>query len=189
MKIGTKSVLFGAHAFWLHPWFVALSWWKLYGFPWDIRLWFAFFLHDIGYYSLPNIDGEEGESHVELGANIMGYLFGEYWKTFCLCHSRYYSKKIGKHFSRLCVADKYAVTITPWWMFLPMVNLSGEIEEYRREGRSGKYLGIDYTGPSQRKWFRSVQETNRQWVEKHKNGELDNWTHKYINTNNMINER
>lgn len=32
MKIGTKSVLFGAHAFFLHPWFVAWAWWKLYGF-------------------------------------------------------------------------------------------------------------------------------------------------------------
>lgn len=35
MKIGTKSVLYGAHCFIIHPWFVALAWWKLYGFPWD----------------------------------------------------------------------------------------------------------------------------------------------------------
>lgn len=27
MRIGTKSVLFGAHAFWIHPFFVALAWW------------------------------------------------------------------------------------------------------------------------------------------------------------------
>jgi hypothetical protein len=33
MKIGTKSVLFGAHCFFLHPWFVAAAWWRLYGFP------------------------------------------------------------------------------------------------------------------------------------------------------------
>ena len=53
MKIGTRSVLFGAHAFWLHPWFVAAAWWKLYGFPWDPRLWVAFFLHDLGYFGKP----------------------------------------------------------------------------------------------------------------------------------------
>jgi hypothetical protein len=32
MKIGTKSVLFGAHCFLVHWFFVALGWWKLYGF-------------------------------------------------------------------------------------------------------------------------------------------------------------
>jgi hypothetical protein len=30
MKVGTKSVLFGAHQFATHPWFVAAAWWKLY---------------------------------------------------------------------------------------------------------------------------------------------------------------
>jgi hypothetical protein len=33
MRIGTKCVLAGAHCFFLSPWFVALAWWKLYGFP------------------------------------------------------------------------------------------------------------------------------------------------------------
>jgi len=63
MKIGTKSVVFGAHCFFIHPWFVFIAWWKLYGFPWDIRLWFCFFLHDLGYWGKPNIDGIEGELH------------------------------------------------------------------------------------------------------------------------------
>ena len=39
MRIGTKSVLYGAHCAVVHPWFLAAAWWKLYGFPWDIRLW------------------------------------------------------------------------------------------------------------------------------------------------------
>ncbi len=39
MNVGTRSILYGAHAFWLHPWFVAWGWWRLYGFPWDPRLW------------------------------------------------------------------------------------------------------------------------------------------------------
>jgi len=63
MKIGTKSVVFGAHCFFIHPWFVFIAWWKLYGFPWDISLWFCFFLHDLGYWGKPNIDGIEGELH------------------------------------------------------------------------------------------------------------------------------
>jgi hypothetical protein len=78
MKIGTKSVLFGAHCFLLHPWFVLWAWIKLYGFPWDPRLWVAFFVHDLGYWGKPNMDGPEGETHVELGAKIMGWLFD--WK-------------------------------------------------------------------------------------------------------------
>src|SRR5882757_8921986 len=75
VTIGTKSVLFGAHCFFLHPWFVAAGWCKLYGFPWDPRLWVAFFVHDLGYLGKPNMDGPEGESHPEFGAKVMGFLF------------------------------------------------------------------------------------------------------------------
>ena len=50
MKVGTKSVLAGAHCFFLHPFFVAWGWTKLYGLPWDVRLWACFLLHDIGYW-------------------------------------------------------------------------------------------------------------------------------------------
>ena len=75
MKIGTRSVLFGAHQFLLHPLFVAVAWWRLYGFPWDPRLWVAFFVHDLGYLGKPNMDGPEGEEHPRLGAVIMGWLF------------------------------------------------------------------------------------------------------------------
>jgi len=46
--------------------YVGLAWRKLFGPPWDPRLWFAFVLHDAGYFSKPNLEGEEGERHVEL---------------------------------------------------------------------------------------------------------------------------
>ena len=75
MKVGTKSVLFGVHCFFLHPIFVAIAWTKLYGFPFDPRIWVAFFVHDLGYWGKPNMDGPEGETHVELGAKIMHFLF------------------------------------------------------------------------------------------------------------------
>ncbi len=71
MRIGTKTVLYGAHAFWLHPFILAVAWTKLYGFPWDLRLWWVFFVHDLGYIGKPNLDGEEGEMHPMLGAKLM----------------------------------------------------------------------------------------------------------------------
>lgn len=76
MTIGTRSVLFGAHQFFIHPWFVAWGWWKLYGFPWDPRLWAAFFLHDLGYLGKPNMDGPEGEEHPVLGAKLLARFDG-----------------------------------------------------------------------------------------------------------------
>lgn len=76
MKIGTRSILFGAHCWFIHPWFVAAAWSKLYGFPTDLRLWVAFFVHDLGYWGKPNIDGDEGESHPILGARIMSRFDG-----------------------------------------------------------------------------------------------------------------
>jgi hypothetical protein len=92
MKIGTLSVLFGAHQFLLHPLFLARSWFRLWGFrtvqwrvPWskvpirlslrDPRVWLAFFVHDLGYLGKPNMDGDEGEEHPLLGARIMSKLF------------------------------------------------------------------------------------------------------------------
>ena len=95
MRVGTKSVLFGAHCFFIHPFFVAFGWWALGQFPWDPRLWAAFFLHDLGYLFSPNMDGPEGEEHVHLGAKIMGLLFGDWWADFTLRHSRYWAKRNG----------------------------------------------------------------------------------------------
>lgn len=75
MNIGTKSLLYGAHQFLIHPIFVFLAWWRLYGFPWDPRLWIVFLVHDWGYWGKPNMDGEEGEKHIIAGAVICSFLF------------------------------------------------------------------------------------------------------------------
>lgn len=155
MNVGTKSVLFGVHCFALHWIFVAIGWWKVYGFPWDPRLWVAFVVHDIGYLGKPNMDGPEGEEHPYLGARIMGWLFDpllpvrenqdpatrEYWLIpysegerqwyyFTLLHSRYLAKKLGKQPSQLAVADKMAIVVEPSWLYLPRAIASGEIEEF-----------------------------------------------------------
>jgi hypothetical protein len=130
MTVGTKSVLFGVHCFLIHPFWVALAWTRLYGFPFDPRLWFAFFLHDIGYVGKPNMDGPEGETHPELGGAIMRRLFGSSWGDFTQHHSRYYAKLVGAEPSKLCWADKYAFILEPAWFYIPRAKLSGELREY-----------------------------------------------------------
>ena len=211
MNIGTKSVLYGAHCFLLHPWFVAWAWWRLYGFPFDPRLWFAFFLHDLGYIGKPNMDGAEGERHVEFGAWVMTRLFdlrkpvkfndfvcvnthplanvehryrwycGK-WGQLCLFHSRFYAKQAGIQFSRLCVADKLAIVLTPAWLYLPMARATGEIKEYMALAKAHtaagepKYASTQVTTSDEARWYADVQEYLRRWVETHKDGAADMWT-------------
>ena len=229
MKVGTKSVLFGYHCFFIHPFFVALAWWKLYGFPWDIRLWVAFFVHDIGYWGKPNMDGPEGETHPIFGARIMERLFdrefnerrrreanvkpgvfkihvpalvtfnGEKfvvkagltatvpewhsgnkcqgctqldawfdndklccwgpWGQFTLLHSRFFANRMQVKPSKLCVADKYAIVITPSVLLLPMIILTGEIKEYM--SHNGRTCGA---GCTPRQWLRRVRAVVMEFI-------------------------
>lgn len=192
MRVGTKSVLWGAHCFFIHPWFVAAAWWKLYGFPSDPRLWMAFFLHDLGYWGCPNMDGPEGERHVEWAAQLMDRWFGQEWGNFCLFHSRYYAKKHNRPFSRLCVADKYSTTLEPWYLYLPRVYASGEIYEYLAYATGqvnsvhGDNAQSEYARRSAtaRGWFAAMNDYLRKWVEVHKHGANDTWTPATNESNN-----
>lgn len=176
MKIGTKSVLFGAHQFAIHPWFVALAWWKLYSFPWDPRLWAAFFLHDLGYIGKPNMDGPEGEIHPEFGAALMAAFFGDTWGEFCLFHSRYYAKAQGAQPSRLCFADKLSFALTPQWLYLPLVRATGELDEYLRNAQTAESANWNPTGYDAKVWHAALCKYMREWVEAHKDGAVDTWT-------------
>lgn len=198
MRVGTKSVLFGAHQFLIHPWFVAWAWWTLYGFPFDLRLWVAFFVHDLGYIGKPNMDGQDGELHPWLGARIMTSLFdigrrtfrfsdmspiGE-WGFFALLHSRYYAKTMGMQPSRLCMADKLAIALTPGWLYLPMVRATGEIHEYMAHAKHRITGNINITdeekgrvvSASQAEWYSGVQSYCRRWAMAHRDGAVDTWT-------------
>lgn len=181
MSIGTRSVLFGAHQFLLHPCFVAWAWWQLFGFPWDPRLWIAFFVHDLGYIGKPNMDGPEGERHVEFGANLMR-VFGVEWKEFSLYHSRFYAKRDRRPVSRLCYADKLAIVLTPAWLYVPMATATGEIDEYmdlartRTTAGEPKYASMNTYSNERRQWYANVQEYLRRWVAEHKDGRSDTWT-------------
>jgi hypothetical protein len=194
MNIGTKSILFGAHCFPLHGWFVAYGWWKLYGFPWDPRLWIAFFIHDLGYWGKPNMDGPEGELHPYLGAKIMHWLFdrprytlqevspgvkimmwNQKWFLFCLLHSRYFAKKLNKQPSRLCFADKMAIAITPPWLYLPLVRMSGELELYMSESKA-MHPDMPLHNGTPKGWLKMVQGYCYNYAMTHKDGIKDTWT-------------
>lgn len=162
MKIGTKSFLFGAHQFLLHPLFLALAWKRRYGFPWDPRLWAAFALHDLGYLGCTDMDGESGAKHPELGARIMGFVFGKEWGEFTLLHSRAYAKKMGKPVSKLCVADKLATAMMPSWLWITLACITGEVDEYMRQS-SVRSVGT-LTGDV-RIWFRDMCEDSLKWAE------------------------
>lgn len=184
MTVGTRSVLYGAHCFLLHPWFVAAAWWRLYGFPWDPRLWVAFFVHDLGYIGKPNMDGWEGEKHPEWGAELMRRWFGVKWMQLCLLHSRYYAKTLGLQPSRLCMADKLAIALTPAWLYLPMVRATGEIREYMAHAKHRSVGNINITdeerarvvSASEHDWYSGVQSYCRRWAYAHCDGAVDTWT-------------
>lgn len=168
MKVGTKSLLFGYHQVLLHPLMVASAWWKLFGFPYDPRLWAAFFVHDIGYFGKPNMDGPEGTAHPFVGAHIMHFLFDrlyidsfsgytcetDEWYKFTLYHSRSLAKVYFASVSKLCYADKLAFLYYPQWLLKLLYWLSGEGAEYMDEDREQNW---DV-------WYAKVSQKNRDHV-------------------------
>ena len=159
----------------------------MYGFPFDPRLWFSFFLHDLGYIGKPNMDGEEGDKHPEFAAKIMGFFFGKKWYDFCLYHSRFYSKRDNAQYSKLCVADKLSIIFEPWWFYLPRVILSGEIYEYmalaggknnsKYKGEpNDKYVHMQLATRTKRGWFKACSHYLEQWAYEHRNIKEDTWT-------------
>jgi hypothetical protein len=131
MKMGTRSLLFGVHQVFWHPFTVLLAWIKLYGFPnWKVIV--CIFIHDWGYSGCPDMDGPCGENHPFLGARIADYLFGKEYYELCLYHSRTTASKYEAHPSPLCWADKLSILFEPNWFYLLRSELSGEIKEYRK---------------------------------------------------------
>lgn len=163
LPVGPRSVLFGAHQFLLHPIFVAVAWWRHRGFPWDPRLWVAFFLHDIGYLVgwCPEMDGPVGAQHPAWAGHVMDRLFGKQWGDFCRGHSRTFAKQAGIPTSALMPADKLATALYPPRLYVALCWLSGEWVEYRdRWVASGTYPDrsddgvIAWAGYLQANWAR-----------------------------------
>lgn len=175
LNIGTRSILFGSHQFAIHPCFVALAWWRLYGFPADWRLWLAFLVHDLGYWGKPNMDGPEGEEHPRLGASIVYALTGSHqWWEFTAYHSRFWARRNKARISRLA---KFAIVITPCWLWLFLARLSGELYEYldRSEDKC-RFNNLPDGRVDVKRWHLAVVDYLRAWVAAHRNGSPDTWT-------------
>jgi len=176
MRVGTRSVLFGAHSFPVHFLVVFAAWTRLFGFPWDPRLWIAFAIHDLGYVHRSTVEGAGSEQHVELGGRIMTKLFGDEWGSLCFRHSRHWCQVHGQPYSRLCVADKLAFVLTPAWLYLPMARASGELFEYMAAA-NGRQAGGKFTEEEMRLlgsqepglWLRGLKSYTARWVEQHRN--------------------
>jgi hypothetical protein len=205
MKIGTKSLLFGVHQFAIHPWFVALAWRRLYGFPWDPRLWVSFFVHDLGYWGKPNMDGPEGETHPFTGAAVMGALFDHLdryghrlplqpWFTqftggVCdliwgrcpqgqtwYCFTLYHSRYLAK---------RYGVGYSPLCVAdklgtaLPpqwLYLLQANLTGEIWEYMNGSGARTPAGERTQRQWLAAVQRYCREWAYVHRDGRSDGWT-------------
>jgi hypothetical protein len=122
--------------------------------------------------------------HVELGASIMGFFFGDYWADFVACHSRYWAKRMNRQVSALCIADKLAFVLTPAWLYLPMTRASGELAEYMlraKERQAGsEYFTAEESAQlnysDERVWLAGLKGYTRRWVEVQRDGREDNWT-------------
>lgn len=152
LSVGTKSLLFGVHAFWWHPLTVWWAWHKLYGEWPDLRTCVCIFFHDVGYLGCKNMDGPEGQNHTELGARIVGRLFGPKYYDLVRWHSRHLSKLHGMNESKLCWPDKTSMLFDPYWFYVTRARLSGEIHEYRANAETRD--GPDWCpmGASDRDW-------------------------------------
>ena len=197
LTVGTKSFLYGAHQFIIHPFMVAAAWRKLYGTPWHPMLWICFFLHDVGYIGKPNIDGPAGSLHPAAGAKVAGWLGGEKWYAFCAGHSRTFARIAGVPVSRLCAADKLAMILEPKWLYMARAKATGEVLEYvkkhlcttypelYRGGRfylyfSGRYICVRNRKDSSTilfmkysashllaSWYRYATQHSKEWLIKH----------------------
>ena len=175
MRLGTRSLLWGAHAFFLHPLQVGWGWWQLWGFPWDVRLWIGFVFHDVGYLQRDQMDGDSSADHVILGAEIVRSICGPVYADECYRHSREWCRRQGQPVSRLCLADKMAFVLAPWWIYLPMTRLTGELgeymsrsrEDYRRSGYTDEERALIFDG-GQREWLKGLQSYTLRWVEAHR---------------------
>lgn len=127
---GRKSLLFGVHQFFWHPWTVYKAWVFLYGRP-SFKEIICIFIHDWGYWNCPNMDDEQGQKHPELGAYLAKVFLGEKYYWLVLLHSRHYSQMFNYEPSKLCWADKLSILYDPKPFYLFRARLSGEIKEYR----------------------------------------------------------
>lgn len=67
--------------------------------------------------------------------------------------------RVGKEPSKLCWADKLSIKYNPWWIYVPLAMLTGEIHEYRQNAARSGFIPLT---ESHRVWFKWVKE----WLKK-----------------------
>jgi hypothetical protein len=159
VTVGTRSLLIGVHQVVWHPLTVAVAWRRLYGRWPSWREALCILWHDWGYLGAREMDGPDGERHVELGARLAAGWLGREWGLFCLLHSRHYARLVGREPSPLCWADKASIGCERWWTYLPRARLSGELAEYRAMAAAD---GAVPAAASDRDWFAFIQDYFRQ---------------------------
>ena len=157
MRIGAKSLLFGAHQFIIHPFNVWLAWYWLYGKPPTFKETVCVIVHDWGYIACSDMDDQDGSRHPILGARIAGFLFGQKYRDLCLFHSRHYSKQAGASPSKLCWADKTSLLFESAPFYLWRARLTGELKEYRIVSELN--YGVS-TAESDKTWLDSIKIAN-----------------------------
>jgi hypothetical protein len=156
MNVGTKSLLFGVHAFWYHPYVVGRAYRHIHGVWPMFDEWLCILTHDWGYWGCPNLDGPEGKRHPERGAKVartlvywwfrlkmlfwprdriqslhsIAFMYASeaYYRT--LYHSSHYARMNGAKPSVLYLPDKASILFEPRWWYLFRAKLSDEVYEY-----------------------------------------------------------
>lgn len=126
MKQGTKSFLFGAHQFIVHPLFIIIAWCKYYHhFPkfWQLV---CIFIHDIGLIGNDYLIGDNKRGHWKRGAILAQTLFYMLYsynhldesldlKAFYLVAG--HTDESGYSRSKLFIPDKICYLYIPmWWL-------------------------------------------------------------------------
>lgn len=161
MRLGTKTLLFGVHGFFIHPILVLIAWVKIYHeFP-SWRELVCIIIHDWGYWGKTTLKDKDGDNHPEFGANLAGKWFGKEWHDFVLGHSNFYIIRHGVSRSKLLAPDKYWHCIIPIWFYKIISVPSGEWNHYR------SVTNARQVGPltdSDEMWWKKIQDRCREKV-------------------------
>lgn len=192
MKIGTRSILFGVHQFLWHPLTVGLAWRRIHK-VWPTRFeWLAIFLHDLGYWGCPDMDGESGRQHParaakwgrELGEVMSGSpATGEYVESLIAGHSRNFCRAYDQKPSKLCAPDKVSILYDPALFYWLRGVLSGEIFEYHRREEIRRKRSIRNTWEWLLEYRRSVRSRFNKVLQKEP--KFENCSQKEIKENNL----
>jgi len=110
------------------------------------------------------MDGDDGKLHPIKGADVARRLFGWHYEHLVLYHSRFMAKDDGIEPSKLCLADKLGVGLTPSWLWTAQAVLSGEWYEYKRNMEAGHYGSQELNPGSPMKFHKSYKKLCEEWV-------------------------